>query len=85
MAIKVYRPTDSLQIYFETGSIDPVLVTATHLRITVEQEEKIKIKDVLFDKEIVRATLFSELQDEAGASIGATIADALLYLVKIIG
>ena len=85
MAIKVYKPADSLQVYFETGVTDPVLVTAIHLRIYVVEDDKVIIKDVLFDKEIVKKTLLTELQDDTGTSIGATPEDALLYLAKIIG
>ena len=38
--MKVYKPADSLQVYFETGATDPVLVTAIHLRIYVVEDDK---------------------------------------------
>jgi len=87
--IKIYKPTGSLQVYFKKDTdVFPTLVTSTHLRIYVEQNlasENLAIRDELLNKFAVKNRPITEMQDEAGASIGATMEEALLYLAKIIG
>jgi len=87
MAIKIYRPADSLQVYIkdDTKSLLPRLATATHLRVYPLEDESVKIVDELKSEVLIGKTVASTLQDEAGASIGADFDTALLYLAKIIG
>lgn len=87
MAIKVYLPTDSLQLYVDKGATYPELATATHCRIYQEAGDKITILDHLFEPPlaIVGSTLYSDIQNEAGSAAGGTMAATVLYLAKIIG
>ena len=85
MAIKIYKPTDSLQVYFESvgGSIMPV--TASHLRIYEnDADETFSIKDEL-NSMVVRDVPHGDIQDELGDPAGADYAAVKLYLSKIIG
>ena len=86
MSVKVYRPTDSLQVYIQKDAdVNPRLVTAAHLRIYTTSEEYIMLKDELLDTNVFENTPIADIQDEAGASIGGDMATALSYLDKIIG
>ena len=87
MSVKIYRPTDSLQVYVQENGIDvnPKLVTGSHLRIYTTPQDTLMIKDELLNKTVVDNTAIADIQDEGGAPIGATLTDALSYLDKIIG
>ena len=86
MTTKIYLPTDSLNLYTQTEleSI-PRLTVASRCSITTHSNDLIGVIDELHGRHIVEPTLFSDIQDEAGASIGATYAIALTYLSEIVG
>jgi len=86
MAIRIYKPTDSLQIYIlDDAAAQPKLVTASHLRIYPTDPDRITLRDELLSNTPVENRLHSDILDEAGSAAGADMAAVLLYLAKIIG
>ena len=85
MATKVYLPTDSLNLYVEEDGEQMILTPSSQCRIRVYEGDLITVWDALYDNAIVNRVIFSDLKDGAGASIGATFDDAVLYLAKIVG
>lgn len=85
MAIKIYVPTDSKQVFFDSvgGQID--LRGASRLSIDPnDADETFTIRDDI-NSIVVADILYSDIQNEAGAAAGATYADVKLYLAQIIG
>ena len=85
MAIKIYKPTDSFQVYFDSVGGEVALHTATHLTMWPDDvAETFTIKDEL-NSAVVRDVPHADILVEAGTAAGADFAAVRLYLAKIIG
>ena len=83
--IKVYLPTDSLQVYFDSiGGVEKQ-ITAGHLRMyNNTTAETITIKDEI-NSTVIRDRPHAEILNEAGSAAGGDYDAVVLYLAKIIG
>ncbi len=85
-ATKVYLTTNAKQVYIDAGAGVPIPYTATHLRIYPNYvDQTISIKDELFGTYAISKLIFSDFQDEAGGSLGATTKDVVDSLSLFIG